>query len=135
MNIVPEAYRDLVSDESKAIAYLATTLSDGSPILTPIWFGVIDEHICFFTGKDTLKARNMMARPQVAIVLQDPDDIYRYIQIRGRYVKYESDGAREWLDELSIRYIGRKYVDDASSDGAILYIKPERVNVFGWSAE
>ncbi len=135
MNIIPESHRDLVSDESKAIAYLATTLSDGAPIITPVWFGVIDEHICFFTGESSLKARNMIARPDVSVVLQDPDDIYRYVQIRGRYVKHVSEGARDWLNDVSMRYIGKTYTDDPSPDGVIVFIKPERVNVFGWSAE
>lgn len=131
MQVVPESHRDLVSNETKAIAYLATTMPDGSPIIAPVWFGVIDGHICVFTGLSSLKAKNMIARPGVAVVFQDPDKVYRYVQVRGKYVKYVEEGARAWLDEVSNRYMGKDYDDSASSDGVILFIKPERVNVFG----
>jgi len=131
MQVVPESHRDLVSNDSKAIAYLATTMADGSPIISPIWFGVIDDHICFFTGLSRLKTQNMFERPEVAIVFQDPDEVYRYVQIRGKYVKYVEEGAREFLDELSNKYVGKDYDNNPADDGAILYVKPERANVFG----
>lgn len=135
MDIIPESHRDLVSDDSKAIAYLATTLPSGAPLIAPVWFGVVDGHIAFFTGDDTLKSRNMKAQPQVSILLQDPEDPYRYVQIRGSYVESDPEGAREFLDMLSNRYIGKDYPDGGSDSGVIIKIKPERVNVFGWSGE
>lgn len=135
MQIVPESHRDLVSDSSKAIAYLATTLSSGAPIIAPVWFGVLDDKIAVFTGLSALKTRNMQAQPEVALVMQDPDDVYRYLQIRGRYVGYTEEDARAWLDETSRRYIGKDYPHDASEDGVLLLIEPTRVNVFGWSGE
>ena len=87
MNIVPEAYRDLISDDSKAIAYLSPTLKSGAPVTAAIWFGVQDEYICFVSGPTSLKVKNMMARPDVSLLIQDPALVYRYIQIRGKYMK------------------------------------------------
>jgi len=135
IDLIPESHRDLVSDDSKAIAYLATTLSDGAPVIAPVWFGIIDDQIAIFSGESSLKARNMHAQPKVSVVLQDPDDQYRYVQIRGRYVGSISDGAREFLDEVSKRYIGKPYPEKPSADGVILLIQPQRVNVFAWRAE
>lgn len=135
MNIIPESHRDLVDDNSKAIAYLATTLSDGAPLIAPVWFGVIDDHIAIFSGESSLKAKNMRERPAVSVVIQDPEDQYRYVQIRGQYVKSISDGAREFLDKESERYVGKPYPSNPSSDGVILMIKPERVNIFSWDEQ
>ena len=135
MKCIPESHRDLVSEDSKAIAYLATTLPDGAPVIAPVWFGVMDEQIAVFSGAGSLKAKNMQARPQVSVVLQDPDDTYRYIQIRGRYVNRITQDARAYLDTLSQRYIGKDYPESASDDGCILLIQPERVNVFAWSPD
>lgn len=135
INLIPESHRDLVSDNSKAIAYLATTLSDGSPVIAPVWFGIMDDQIAIFSGESSLKAKNMRAHPQVSVVLQDPDDQYRYIQIRGRYIKQIHEGAREFLDEVSQRYIGKPYPAEPSADGVILLIQPERANVFAWRAD
>jgi PPOX class probable F420-dependent enzyme len=135
MNIIPESHRDLVSEDSKAIAYLATTLSDGAPVISPVWFGIVDEQIAVFSSSDSLKAKNMIARPHVSVVLQDPDDVYRYLQIRGQYVKSIGANAREFLDKVSRRYIGKDYPEPTSDNSVILLIQPERVNVFTWSPD
>jgi len=135
MNIVPESHRDLVCEESTAITYLATIRPNGAPVISPVWFGVIDEQIAVVSSLSSLKARNMQARPQVSVVLQDSNDRYRYIQIRGQFVKSISVGARDFLDELSHRYVGKNYPDDSSEDCVILLIKPESVNTFAWNVE
>lgn len=135
MNIIPESHRDLVSENSKAIAYLATTLPGGAPVISPVWFGVINEQIAIVTSAKALKTKNVQARPFVSIVLQDPDNLYRYVQIRGRYVNSISNNARDFLDTLSRRYIGKDYPEATSDDSLILLIQPEHVNVFAWSPD
>ena len=132
MKIIPEAYRDLVSDTSKAIAYLATTMPDGSPIIAPVWFGVDGEMLLISTSSKSLKAQNMEARPQVAVVLQDPDDVYRFLQIRGTMVGSFPDPDQTYLHRFSRRYIGRDY-PDAVDDDIVYRIQPEKVNVFHWT--
>jgi len=134
MNIVPEAYRDLVSDDSKAIAYLSTTLNSGAPVTAAIWFGVQDDHICFVSGPTSLKVQNVIARPDVSLLIQDPNVVYRYMQIRGKYVKQTTDGSADYLNMLSRRYIGKDYPAELGGDDVIVFIKPERVNVFSWDA-
>lgn len=132
MQLVPDDYRDLISEASKAIAYLSTTLESGAPVTAPIWFGVQDDHICFVTSPRSLKVKNMVQRPQVTLLIQDPDVVYRYMQIRGRYVKQNPEGAIAYLHRLSNRYIGKDYPSTLGDDNAIVFIAPERVNVFSW---
>ncbi|MEL6406852.1 MAG: pyridoxamine 5'-phosphate oxidase family protein [Chloroflexota bacterium] len=134
MQIVPEAYRDLVSDTSKAIAYLSTALKSGAPVTAPIWFSVRDNHICFASSPESLKVKNMVARPAVSLLIQDPDVVYRYVQIRGTYAKQTTEGSADYLNMLSNRYIGKDYPAELGGDDVIVYIKPERVNVFTWDA-
>lgn len=132
MQIIPEAYRDLVAEDSKAIAYLATMMPDGSPIITPIWFGVEGEELLFTTSSNSLKARNLEARPQVAIILQDPSDTYRFLQIRGRLAGSFPDPDQVYLNRFSQRYIGSDY-PDVVDDDIVYRIRPEKVNVFHWT--
>lgn len=132
MKLVPEDYHDLIRDDSKAIAYLSTTLKSGAPVTAPVWFGVQDDFICFVTSPNSLKVKNLLHNPQVAILIQDPDVIYRYMQIRGRYVKQTTEGSAEYLHMLSNRYIGTDYPNELGGDDVIVYIKPEKVNVFSW---
>ncbi|MEL6273203.1 MAG: pyridoxamine 5'-phosphate oxidase family protein [Chloroflexota bacterium] len=135
MNIVPDAYRDLISDSSKAIGYLSTTLQSGAPVTAPIWFGVQDDHICFVTAPTSLKLKNMVARPAVSLLIQDPDAVYRYMQIRAQYDKQTTEGSAAYLHMLSNRYIGTDYPTELGGDDVIVYLKPTRVNVFSWDTE
>ncbi len=135
MNIVPEAYRDLISDDSKALAYLSTTLKSGAPITAAVWFGVEDDHIYFVSGPTTLKVRNIMERPDVSLLIQDPVDVYRYMQIRGKYAKHTTEKSADYLNMLSRRYISKDFPAKLGGDDVIVYIKPERVNVYSWDPE
>ena len=130
MTVVPAAFRDLIAEESCAIAYLATTQPDGSPILSPVWFGPDgDDHLLIVTYADSLKARNMHARPQVAIVLQDPEDTYRYLQVRGHVIESHLDPARAkaLMQQFSWRYLGKAYPFEIGDD-IIFRIKIEHAN-------
>jgi hypothetical protein len=90
----PEKYLDLFKPETKAFLFLATSMPDGSPQLTPVW---IDND------------RNMKARSKVAMVIQDPTDPYRYLGIRGEVVSYTRAGADEHIDMLARRYRNRPW--------------------------
>ncbi|MGD8406834.1 MAG: pyridoxamine 5'-phosphate oxidase family protein, partial [Anaerolineales bacterium] len=82
----PEKYLDLFKPETKAFLYLATSMSDGSPQVTPVWFDNDGEHILINTNEGRVKDRNMKARAKVAMVIQDPKNPYRYLGIRGKVV-------------------------------------------------
>ena len=106
MKNIPESHQDLLTDEKKAFVYLATIMSDGSPQVTPIWFSTDGEHILLNTVKGRVKDRNMRARPTVALCITDPDNPYRYLQIRGRVVEITMEGAEEHIDTLNLKYRG-----------------------------
>ncbi len=59
MTQVPDEYGDLLSDGQRGFMMLTTLLSDGSPIVTPIWFTVQGDDYLITTHPDSLKARNM----------------------------------------------------------------------------
>ena len=131
MKLIPEDYRDLVADETLAFAFLATIMDDGSPQVTPVWFNTEGETILINSAMGRVKDRNMRKRPQVALVLMDLEEPYRYLQIRGRVVEITSDGAQEHFDTLSIKYTGRPRKRPApEGEQRVTYkIYPERVVV------
>ena len=81
MAIIPEKYLDLLQ-QKKAFASLATVMADGSPQVTPVWFDYNDGRIRVNTAKGRVKARNLKAGAAVALAIIDPDNPYRYVQIR-----------------------------------------------------
>jgi PPOX class probable F420-dependent enzyme len=130
---IPQSHLDLLKDETKAFAYLATLMKDGSPQATPIWFNTDGVYILLNSAKGRVKDRNMRKRPQVALVIADPKNPYRYVQVMGKVVDITTEGGREHIDALSKKYTGRdKYSGGSLKEVRVTYkILPERVSVMG----
>ncbi len=120
----PEEFLDLLTDDSKALLYLATSMSDGSPQVTPVWFNREGECIVINTNEGRAKDRNMKARPKVAMTIQDPNDPYRYLGIRGEVVSYTREGADEHINWLSLKYDNKPRVPKPGERRIIYRIKP-----------
>lgn len=103
---IPESYRYLLEDETQAYAYLATLMDDGTPQITTVWFNTKKDYVLINSSKGRVKDRNMRSRPDVALLIQDPDDYYTYLQIRGQVVEITEDGARDHIDQLAGKYTG-----------------------------
>jgi PPOX class probable F420-dependent enzyme len=124
----PQEYLDLLKDETKAYLFLATTMSDGSPQVTPIWFSADDEYILINTNEGRTKDRNMKARPRVALVIQDPKTPYRYIQIRGEISEHTTQGADEHINQLSLKYDNEPWEYREGQKRIIYKIKPTHID-------
>jgi len=120
----PEEYQDLLSDESKALLYLATIMPDGSPQVTPVWFSADDEYILINTNEGRVKDQNMKSRRHVAMTIQDPNKPYRYLGIRGEVVSYTTAGADEHIKMLSLRYDDEPWQYSETQKRIIFKIKP-----------
>ena len=120
----PEEFLDLLNEESKALLYLATLMPDGSPQVTPVWFDSDGKHILINTNEGRVKDRNMKARPNVAMTIQDPNDTYRYLGVRGEVVGYTREGADEHINKLSLKYDNKSWILKESQRRIIFKIKP-----------
>ena len=120
----PEEFQDLLDENSKALLYLATLMPDGSPQVTPVWFSADDEYILINTNQGRVKDKNMKARPKVAMTIQDPNDPYRYLGIRGEVVDYRTEGADEHINKLSLRYKDEPWKTRQNQRRIIFRIKP-----------
>jgi PPOX class probable F420-dependent enzyme len=124
---IPAAFRDLT--EKKAFANLATLMSDGSPQVTPVWFDVANGRIRVNTAKGRVKARNMHEGSHVALSILDPDNPYRYMQIRGEVVRMTEQGADAHIDGLAKKYLGKdKYPFRQAGEVRVIYeIEPAAI--------
>ena len=123
MNL-PQEFLDLLNEESKALLYLATLMPDGSPQVTPVWFDSDGEYILINTKEGRAKDRNMKARPNVAMTIQDPNDTYRYLGIRGEVVGYTRKGADEHINRLSLKYDDKPWIRKENQRRITFKIKP-----------
>lgn len=106
---VPENLRYLLEDETRAYAFLATLMKDGSPQLTPIWFIIEDDQITFNSAKGRVKDINLRRDARLSLVIIDFDNPLQYLQIRGRVIEITEEGAVEHINALGQKYQGRDW--------------------------
>ena len=120
----PADFLDLLTDETKALLYLATIMRDGSPQVTPVWFNTEGDYVLINTNEGRTKDRNMKARRRVAIVIQDPINQDRYLGMRGEVVGYTREGADEHINRLSLKYYSRPWNYQEGQRRIIYRIQP-----------
>ena len=129
MTSVPHSHLDLLTDEKRALVFLGTVMADGSPQVTPVWFNTDGDYFYINTARGRVKDRNLRARPAVALTISDPDDPYRYIQVRGRVVEFTEDGAKDHMDKLSYKYEDKPWNLPPGQVRVVFKIQPERITV------
>jgi PPOX class probable F420-dependent enzyme len=101
-----DKYLDLLQ-QKKAFADLATVMPDGTPQVTPVWFDYNAGKLRVNTARGRVKARNLKPGAPVALAIVDPDNAYRYVQIRGRVASATEQGADAHIDALAKKYLGK----------------------------
>ncbi len=128
---IPASHRDLLTKIT--FAHLATTMKDGSPQVTPIWFDTDGEYVRVNSAVGRLKDKNMRRDPRVALSILDPDNPYRYLEIRGRVVEITEEGGAAHIDALAKKYMGvEQYPMHQPGISRVIYkIEPLRFSTMG----
>jgi PPOX class probable F420-dependent enzyme len=105
MDEIPASHQDLIDGASSTA--LTTVMPDGQPQTTPVWCNREGEFVLVNTMKGFRKEKNMRANPKVSLLVYDPANPLRHIEIRGVVVEMSEAGALEHLDQLTRLYLGR----------------------------
>ncbi len=98
---IPASHLDLLT---RPICGVLTTLEpDGQPQSSLVWVDHDGECATVNTTLERRKTRNLRADPRLSLLVVDPDDTGRFIQIRGD-AELILDGALDHLDALARRY-------------------------------
>ncbi len=124
---IPENFKDLLSRDKKAFAHLAIVKTDGIAQLTPVWFDWDGKHLVINTARGRLKDKLLHSRRPTTVLIADPANPYRYLQIQGNVVGETEEGARAAIDDLSKKYTGMVYQNYQGETRVIYRILPERV--------
>ncbi|HEY2462038.1 MAG TPA: PPOX class F420-dependent oxidoreductase [Candidatus Acidoferrum sp.] len=128
---IPEKYLDLL--KKPAFGNLGTLMKDGSPQVTPVWIDYDGTHILFNSALGRVKDKNIRRDPRVSISVADPENPYRYMEIRGRVVEITQDGADAHIDKLSQKYLGKPtYPFRQPGEVRVLYkVEPDKFSSMG----
>jgi len=129
--VIPEDYKDLF--EKKAFANLATVNADGTPQVTPVWVDYDGDYVLINSARGRRKDKNMERNRAVALSIQDPDNPYRYLEVRGNVAEITEQNADQHIDKMAKKYIGQdKYPWSKPDEVRVIYkIKPEHTSHMG----
>ncbi|WP_305788296.1 PPOX class F420-dependent oxidoreductase [Symbioplanes lichenis] len=125
---LPDALLDVL--RTKAICFVTTIMPDGSPQISQTWAGTDGEHVLINTVDTHQKARNVRRDPRIALGIADPAAPSRSWALRGSVVAATTEGARENIDELSHKYLGRPYpgFGGGQEQRVLLTVKVDKVH-------
>ena len=131
MALIPDSHAGIL--DTKALLYLGTQNKDGSPQVSPVWFGTNGDIIEVNSAKGRLKDLNMRARSKGSIAIVDPENAYRWVGIQGTVVEITENGAEEHIDALANKYLGvDSYPNRQAGQVRVIYrIRADKVFTMG----
>ena len=130
--VIPDSHVDLLQKKT-AFAHLATVMPNGEPQVTPIWVDYDGRLVLFNTAAGRQKDKNLQRESRVAMSILDPDNAYRYLEVRGHVVERTLAGADEHIDAMAKKYLGKdKYPFRQPNEVRVIYkVEPEHVTTMG----
>ena len=127
----PDKYLDLF--QKKAFAAFTTLMPDGTPQTTPVWVDHQNGQLWVNSAVGRQKDKNVRRDPRVALAVIDPDNPYRYVEVRGRVEDITQSGADEHIDKMAKKYLGQdKYPFRQPGEQRVLYkIAVEKAHAIG----
>lgn len=134
---IPESHLDLIAGPYYAV--FTTVNEDDGPENTLVWCSWDGEHVLVNTAKGRRKDRNVRRNPNVAIFVLDPEDMFRWIDVRGIVTEIEPDPDAANISAHAKLYVGVEnyygdYQDIAlkeKEERIIFKIKPVNVVTLG----
>jgi len=124
-------YEDLL--QKPTFANLGTLMPDGSPQVTPIWFDYDGKYFIYNSARGRVKDKNVRRDPRVSLTIQDPQNPYRYLEVRGKVVEITQEGADDMINKLSQKYLGQAvYPYRQPGEVRVTYkVQPEHLSAMG----
>jgi PPOX class probable F420-dependent enzyme len=114
-------------------AHIGTLRADGSVQVSPTWVDVQDGRVALNTAEGRAWPRNLERDPRITLEVQNFENPYEYLEIRGRVAERTHEGADEHIDLLAKKYLDvDKYpTRQPGEQRVIIRVEPDYVKVFG----
>lgn len=105
--IIPASHLDLLC--APIYGVLTTMMQDGQPQSSIVWVDFDGAHILINTTRERQKGKNMQINPRVTVLIIDPQNSSRWIEVRGKVVEICQDEAEYHADYLTQLYTGKQH--------------------------
>jgi PPOX class probable F420-dependent enzyme len=130
MPAIPASHRALLD---APVGVLATLGADGLPQVTALWFlfDEADEVVRFSLNTTRQKVKNLRARPVASLLVMDPANPYRTLELRGR-VDLQPDPDYAFADRVGQKYgADLRTMDRPGETRVAVTLRPVKVNTWG----
>lgn len=122
--MIPADHVDIL--QATSFAHVATIGPNGEPQNNPVWFAWDGETISISQTPTKQKYKNLQSEPRVALSILDPENPYRYLEVRGTVTAVEPDEDHAFIHSLSQRYMGKDYPWlQPGEERVVVRIRPE----------
>jgi PPOX class probable F420-dependent enzyme len=133
--LIPESHSELLLRPLHGV--LTTMMPDGQPQMSIVWVDYDGERVLINTTLERQKGKNMQTNPMVNVLVIDPDDGSRFLEVRGEVSEITQDGAvihadqqtRAYSNDVRQRFYGDVYPEEqmAKETRVIVKISPEKI--------
>ncbi len=99
---IPETHLGLLLLPVEGV--LTTLMPDGQPQMSIVWADFDGQHVLINTTLHRQKGKNMQANPKVNVLLIDPKNGARFVEVRGEVVEITQKGAIAHADKQTQAY-------------------------------
>lgn len=122
---IPDTHSDIL--QKKGFAHMATLGPSGEPQSTPVWYEWDGHYLKISQTNTRQKYRNIQRDSRVALSVVDPDNPYRYLEVRGRVDRTEADEGKAFINALAQKYMDLETYPYTTPEEQrlVLYIAPD----------
>jgi len=103
-NTVPDSHRDLL--DGPVVVALTTLMPDNQPQSTPVWCLYDGQHVIVNTARGRQKDKNLSERHKATILAIDPQNPYRWIEVRAEVESMSEEDGEAVIDQMARLYRG-----------------------------
>ncbi len=104
---IPDSHCDLFSGAVHGV--LTTMMPDGQPQSSIVWIDYDGVYVLINTTMERQKGRNMRCNSKVTLLVIDPKNNSRWIEVRGKVMEMTPVGAQEHADKLTRLYTSKRH--------------------------
>lgn len=125
MSAIPQDREDILN--KRAFGHVATIGPHGEPQSNPVWIDWDGQYLKFSQTKARQKYRNLKREPRISVSVHDPDEPYRYVEVRGKVAKIEDDPDNTFINKMAKKYLDENEYpwSQPGEQRVVVYVEPE----------
>jgi PPOX class probable F420-dependent enzyme len=108
---IPDTHLDLLTQPIPVSA--VTLMPDGTPQASIVWRLWEDPYLLVSSPKLTQKTRNVLRDPRITFLMVDPQNPYRFLEIRGLVTEVRSEPDYAFLERITQFYLNKPFYGGA----------------------